>query len=185
MHKRLLKAGLACAAAALLGGSSLMALADDDGDGGKDHGRPKFFVSAELIGFQEVPAVSTTAKGRFWAWVDTKANTITFKLTYDALEGDVTQAHVHFGQKSVNGGISFFLCTNLTPAPAGPLPPPCPVGPAEVTGVITPDHIIGPTGQGIEATSFAEIAAALRNGTAYANVHSSRWPAGEVRGQLR
>jgi hypothetical protein len=59
------------------------------------------------------------------------------------------------------------------------------VGPAEVTGVITPDHIIGPTGQGIEATSFAEIAAALRNGTAYANVHSSRWPAGEVRGQLR
>ena len=49
--------------------------------------------------------------------VDTKANTITCKLSYDALEGTVTQAHVHFGQKSVNGGISFFLCSNLGNGP--------------------------------------------------------------------
>jgi hypothetical protein len=26
--------------------------------------------------------------------------------------------------------------------------------------------------------------AAIRNGTAYANVHSSKWPTGEIRGQL-
>jgi len=184
MHKRLFKEGLISIAAAVLGVSSLVALAGDDND--KDHGRDRsrFFVSAELIGFQEVPAISTTAKGRFWAWVDTTANTITFKLTYDALEGDVQQAHVHFGQKSVNGGVSFFLCTNLTPAPPGPLPAACPVGPAEVTGVITPDHIIGPAGQGIEAAAFAEIVAALRDGTAYANVHSTKWPGGEIRGQL-
>ena len=31
----------------------------------------------------------------------------------------VTQAHVHFGQKSVNGGISFFLCTNAGERPGG------------------------------------------------------------------
>jgi hypothetical protein len=53
-----------------------------------------------------------------------------------------------------------------------------------VTGVITPDLVIGPAGQGIEAAAFAEIAAAMRNGTAYANVHSSKWPGGEIRGQL-
>ncbi len=135
MRNRLSKAGLVGVTAALLGASSLMALAGDDNDRGRE--RSRFFVSAELIGFQEVPAVSTTAKGRFWALVDTKANTITFKLTYDPLEGDVQQAHVHFGQKSVNGGVSFFLCSNLA-APPGPLPAPCPVGPAEVTGVITP-----------------------------------------------
>jgi len=90
---------------------------------------------------------------------------------------------VHFGQKSVNGGVSFFLCSNLAPPP-GPLPQACPVGPAEVSGVITADHIIGPTGQGIEAAAFPEIVAAMRDGTAYANVHSSKWPGGEIRGQL-
>jgi len=178
MRSRVILAGLAGVAASMLGASSLVA-----GDGDNNRGRSRFVVSAELTGFQEVPAVSTTAKGRFWALVDTKANTITFRLTYDALEGDVTQSHVHFGQKSVNGGISFFLCTNGA-APAGPLPATCPVGPAVVTGVITPDHIIGPLGQGIEAAAFAEVVEALRDGTAYANVHSSKWPGGEIRGQL-
>ena len=182
MRQRFTRAGLV-GIAAVLGASSLMALAGDDNDKDRGRERSRFFVSAELIGFQEVPAISTTAKGRFWAWVDTKANTITFKLTYDALEGDVQQAHVHFGQKSVNGGVSFFLCSNLA-APPGPLPQACPVGPAEVSGVITADHIIGPTGQGIEAAAFPEIVAAMRDGTAYANVHSSKWPGGEIRGQL-
>jgi len=184
MRKRLFKEGLIGIAAAVLGASSLIALAGDDND--RDHGREhsRFVVSADLIGFQEVPALSTVAKGRFWALVDTRANTITFRLTYDGLEGDVTQSHVHFGQKSVNGGVSFFLCTNLTPAPPGPLPAACPVGPAVVTGVITPDHIIGPAGQGIEPAAFDEIVAALRDGTAYANVHSTKWPGGEIRGQL-
>ena len=139
--------------------------------------------SADLIGFQEVPALSTTAHGTFHAWVDTKANTISYRLTYDALEGTVQQSHVHFGQKGVSAGVSFFLCSNLGNGPAGT--PACPAPPAEVTGVITPDLIVGPTGQGIEAGAFAEIVAAMREGVAYANVHSTKWPAGEIRGQLR
>jgi hypothetical protein len=164
-------------AAAMLGAGSL---AGDDGDG-RDH-KNGFFTSARLVGYQEVPAISTVARGTFRAWVDTAANTITWKLTYDALEGDVTQAHVHFAQKGVNGGISFFLCTNLANGPAGTQV--CPVGPAEITGVVTADLVIGPAATGIEAGAFAEIAAAIRNGTAYANVHSSKWPGGEIRGQL-
>jgi hypothetical protein len=167
-------------AAVMLGAGSLMAHDRDE-----DRGWPKskFFVSAELVGYQEVPAISTTARGQFRAWVDSKGETITFKLTYDPLEGDVQQAHVHFGQVSVNGGISFFLCSNLGNGPAGTQA--CPVGPAEVTGTITPAQIIGPTGTGIEAGAFAEVVAAIRNGTAYANVHSTKWPGGEIRGQLR
>src|SRR4030095_15820849 len=132
MRNRFTRTVLIGVAAIACGASSLMAH-DDDNDRGRE--RSRFFVNAELIGFQEVPAVSTAAKGRFWAWVDTKANTITFKLTYDALEGDVQQAHVHVGQRAVNGGVSFFLCSNVAPPP-GPLPQACPMGPAEVTGVI-------------------------------------------------
>ena len=38
--------------------------------------------------------------------------------------------------------------------------------------------------QGIEAGNFEELAAALRAGHAYANVHSSKWPGGEIRAQI-
>ncbi|HTL53617.1 MAG TPA: CHRD domain-containing protein [Planctomycetota bacterium] len=187
MRSRNLVAG---ASAVLLIASSLMAVGGDDNDRGHDRDRGRFFVSADLIGYQEVPALSTTARGHFRAWIDTRANTITWKLSYDALEGAVTQSHVHFGQKSVNGGISFFLCSNLGNGPAGTQA--CPTPPAEISGVITADLVVGPGptgtppagGQGIEAGSFGEIAAAIRDGVAYANVHSSKWPGGEIRGQL-
>lgn len=180
MKRRMLTTLVAGLATAILGAGSLMAH-DDDDDRGRDHG--KFVVRAELVGFQEVPALSTTAHGTFRAWVDTKANTITFKLTYDALEGTVQQAHVHFGQKGVSAGVSFFLCSNLGNGPPGTQA--CPAPPAEVTGVITPELVLGPAGQGIEAGAFAEIVAAMRDDTAYANVHSTKWPGGEIRGQLR
>ena len=181
MNGRTLKSRLAVLAFATLGAGSLMAGDDGDENRGRDRDG-KFTVRATLIGFQEVPALSTVARGTFRAEVDTVANTITYKLTYDALEGTVIQAHVHFGQKSVNGGVSFFLCTNSANGPVGT--PLCPAGPAEVTGVITPDLIVGPLVQGIEPAAFAEIVAAMRHGTAYANVHSSKWPGGEIRGQL-
>lgn len=189
MKSRLLKASLVGVVAAMLGASSLMAHDRDDNDRGRDHDG-RFRVSAELIGYQEVPALSTTAHGRFSAVVDAKANTITWRLSYDALEGTVAQSHVHFGQMSVNGGISFFLCSNLGNGPPGTQA--CPPGPAELTGVITPDLVVGPGptgtppagGQGIEVGAFAEIAAAIKEGVAYANVHSSKWPGGEIRGQL-
>jgi len=168
--------GAAGIAAAMLGASSLMA--HDDGHDKDSH----FRVAAQLIGYQEVPAISSAGHGSFWATVDTRANTITWHLRYDALEAPVTQSHVHFGQLSVNGGISFFLCSNLGNGPAGTQA--CPDGPADLSGVVTPDLIIGPAGQGIDAASFAEIAAAMRDGTAYANVHSTKWPGGEIRGQL-
>jgi CHRD domain-containing protein len=189
MRSRLFKAGVVGIAAATLGASSLMAHDGDDNDRGQRE-RSRFSVSADLIGYQEVPALSTTAKGHFRAWIDTKANTITYKLSYDALEGTVTQSHVHFGQKSVNGGISFFLCSNLPNPPAGTQA--CPMPPAEITGVITAEQVIGPGptgtppagGQGIEVGALAEIIAAIREGVAYANVHSTKWPGGEIRGQL-
>jgi len=189
MRSRFFKAGLA-GLGVLLGTGSLMA-----GDGGPDDGRSRdkarFSVAADLVGYQEVPALSTTAKGRFTAWIDTRSNTIQWRLRYDALEGNVTQAHVHFGQKGVNGGISFFLCSNLGNGPAGTQA--CPVAPGDISGVITPDLVVGPgpvttptpaPGQGIEPGAFAEIAAAIREGLGYANVHTSKWPGGEIRGQL-
>jgi hypothetical protein len=174
------KAVLTGIAAAMLAAGSLMAGDRDEADAGAK--KTRFIVGAALVGYQEVPAISTVASGHFRAFIDTEAQTITYKLTYEGLEGTITQSHVHFAQKGVNGGISFFLCTNAGNGPAGT--PTCPEGAGEVEGVITPAQIIGPTGTGIEAGAFEEIVDAIRAGRAYANVHSTKWPAGEIRGQL-
>ena len=83
-------------------------------------------VNARLKGFQEVPSVSTQATGRFSAKLDERGGTITYELSYDGLEGEVRQSHIHVGQRHVNGGISVFLCqTALNPDPTG-LAPQCP-----------------------------------------------------------
>jgi len=60
-----------------------------------------------------VPAVSTVATGQFRATIANETS-ITYELTYSGLEGTVTQAHIHFGQKSVTGGISLWLRQTAT-----------------------------------------------------------------------
>jgi len=135
-----------------------------------------------LIGYQEVPALSTTARGAFQAKVSDDNSSFDWTLSYEALEGTVTQAHIHFGQRSVNGGISIWLCgTAAAPGPAGTAM--CPAS-GTVTGTATAANVVGPLGQGIEPEAFDEILAAIRAGKAYANVHSTKWPGGEIRGQL-
>jgi hypothetical protein len=158
------------------------------------HDNPNIIkVAAELKPTSEVPVLSSGASGSFKATIDTVNQTITYELTYDGLEGTVQQSHIHIGQRSVNGGVSVFLCGNAPTVPptAVPQPPACPVTmPATVTGVITPANIVGPVPQGIAATApnvneFAELVVLLTDGLTYANVHSTKFPGGEIRGQVR
>jgi hypothetical protein len=53
-----------------------------------------------------------------------------------------------------------------------------------VEGDVTPADVIGPNGQGIEPGSFQEILRAMRAGHSYVNIHTTRWPGGEIRGQI-
>jgi hypothetical protein len=54
-----------------------------------------------------------------------------------------------------------------------------------VTGTARATDVIGPTAQGIAPGEFAKILDAIRSGAAYANVHTTRFPGGEIRGQIR
>ena len=151
------------------------ALADDDNGG---------TFRANLDGYQEVVggpgagstgSVSTVASGRFTARL--RNGSLDFTLTYSNIEGGtVSAAHIHFAEEHVGGGVIVFLC-------GGPRPP-CPTPGGTVTGTITPADIIGPADQGIEPGSFSEFVRAMRAGATYANVHSTRWPEGEIRGQI-
>ena len=136
--------------------------------------------STRLRGFEEVPAISTNGNGQFNARIH--QGFIEWELFYGQLESPVTQAHVHFGQKDVNGGISFFLCSNLPNPPAGTQP--CPPNGGFIRGITMPTDIIGPAGQGIEPGAFNEVLEAMRAGNTYANIHTIRFPNGEIRGQI-
>jgi CHRD domain len=141
-------------------------------------------IDERLTGYEETPLpISTTGSGKFEAQISRFQDKITYRLSYSDLEGDVQQAHIHFGhEKGAAGGISVFLCTNLGNGPAGTQA--CPASPATITGTITPADVIGPAGQGIEIGAFDELVDAIDAGVTYANVHSTKWPGGEIRAQL-
>ena len=51
-----------------------------------------------LSGYQEdPPTISTTGNGTFKANLSRDGTEISYRLSYAGLEGDVTQAHIHFG----------------------------------------------------------------------------------------
>jgi hypothetical protein len=178
-------------------GFAATAAADHDHDRGKQR-----VLRAKLVGFNEVPSVSSAAKGEFYAVVNQAGTAFTYWLSYSGLGFDASQSHIHFGQHHVNGGISVWLCQGTVPAPASvaaqtPMCAPRATT-APITATIDASDVIGPAGQGISANEFAELLAAIRAGAAYANVHSGvagnpnatppipnvGFPGGEIRGQI-
>lgn len=143
-------------------------------------------VHAELAGYQEVPAVSTTGSGQFAAKIEESAGSIFWELSYDGMQADVTQAHIHFGQHTANGGITVWLCSNLSPP--GNTPPgtqPCPTRSGTINGTIMSGNVVGPGGaQQLPAGGFEQLVRAIRAGVTYANVHTATSTGGEIRGQI-
>jgi hypothetical protein len=150
---------------------------------------PKNFL-ANLGGFEENPSLSTAGHGHLSLRIDDERETIEYELTYDELEGVGTTpfvtngvvlfAHIHIAAPGVNGGVSTFLC-------GGGGTPACPTPSGSVSGIIEPDDIVGPAAQGVnpgEPTAFHELVRSIRAGYAYANLHTTRWPGGEIRGQI-
>ena len=147
-------------------------------------------LRAQLEGLQENPSLSTTGRGHLKLRINEEMETIEYELAYDDLEGVGTTpfvtngvvlfAHIHISAPGVNGGVAVFLCGGGGKAA-------CPSLAGSFSGVIVPADIVGPGGQGInpgETTAFEELVRSLRAGYGYANVHTTRWPGGEIRGQI-
>ena len=147
-------------------------------------------IRATLIGYQEVPSVSTVATGTFVAEIGKDGESFDYTLEFSGIQGLTQQSHIHFAQRGVNGPIIIWLCgttlnipgVNNTPGPTGT--PTCPQS-GVVTGHITAANVLpaAPTQQ-LAAGEIAEAIAAMRAGAAYVNVHSTISPGGEIRGQL-
>ena len=142
-----------------------------------------------LTGFNEVGALNnqsgaifTQGRGGLELKLDRTNETLTFTLRFQNLSSPVTQAHIHFGKKHMAGGVMVFFCSNLATAPAGTQP--CPADGGTVTGTLTAANVLAIAGQNVTAGDFNAITEALLTDTAYANVHTANFPAGEIRGQV-
>jgi hypothetical protein len=145
------------------------------------HAEP--FVAA-LSGFNEIGALAgptgailSNGRGSLHLDLNRQARTLEFWLTYSGLSSPVTVAHIHFGKVHVAGGVMVFFC-------GGGGQGDCPAS-GTVHGIITAANVQAIPGQNVTAGDFDAVEDALTTNTAYANVHTSNFPAGEIRGQIR
>ena len=104
-------------------------------------------------------------------------------MSFANLETPVTQAHIHFENRTNPGPIVVFLCTNLGNGPAGTQH--CPANGGTIQGTIRAADVgAGAAAQGLGAGEFQEFVNAIDAGSTYVNVHSVGRPAGEIRAQL-
>ena len=139
-------------------------------------------MRAGLSGFNEVPPKATGGNGTFKAKASNGA--IDFTLTYSGLTTPAFMAHFHFAERGVNGGIFIWLCGK----PGTPAHQACPPGntskPETVTGRITAADIQAVPDQNVSAMDMETALRIIEAGDAYVNVHTSNFPAGEIRGQV-
>jgi hypothetical protein len=159
-----------------------------------DEGQRRF--TEFLDGFQEATAiVSTTGTGTFRATISRDEERIDYVLTFRNLEGDVRQAHIHIGHPQNTGGVVLWLCdSEQSPSPSDATPPcvpdPLNARAGRVAGTLTAADVqtLAPNGiVGATATTpgeFAEVVALIRAGRTYVNVHTVKFPPGEIRSQI-
>lgn len=127
--------------------------------------------TARLTGGQEVPPVATAARGSasFTKVSDTR---MTYTLVANNIDR-VIMGHIHLAPRGVNGQIIVDLR----------IPARCTVEATSIRcrGVITAAQLTGP----FAGRTINQLAAAMRNGRTYANVHTRDFPGGEVRGQIQ
>jgi hypothetical protein len=133
--------------------------------------------SAKLLGDSEVPPINSAGTATFH--MEIIGTTITFSLTFSGLSSNLLVSHLHFAPTKVAGGVMIFLC-------GGGNQGDCPAATSgSITGTIAANNVTGPLTQGITAGDLASALEAVREGNAYANIHTVNFKGGEIRGQVR
>ena len=140
--------------------------------------------ATSLSGFEEVPSLFTSGVGKFKGKLNNDQTQLTYELSYSSLEGNVTQAHIHFAQRRLVGNIMVFLCTNLDHDPTG-LSPSCPdTSDGKVEGTLAAANVVAIPSQKFPANGFDMFLSALRAVAGYVNVHTNTFGSGEIGGQV-
>jgi len=136
--------------------------------------------TASLKGANERPVpVDTNAAGLAKFTINAAGTQITYRLIVANIDG-VTQAHIHCGTPDVAGPVVVFLY--------GFNPVGVTVNGILAEGTITQANVIPRADSAAcpgGVATLADVIAKMRNGGAYANVHTLTWPGGEIRGSIR
>lgn len=112
---------------------------------------------ANLSATQEVPTNTSTATGAAEVQFNENTNMLSWKVTYTGLTGPATAGHIHGpAPAGQNAGVVIPFAGNMNAQP--------------VMGEMT-----------VTPAQYADMAAGLY----YVNIHTARFPGGEIRGQLR
>ncbi|MEO8118875.1 MAG: CHRD domain-containing protein [Rhodoferax sp.] len=112
--------------------------------------------TTQLGGANEVPPAASAATGQVDATLNKDTNELRWQLSYDGLSGPATAAHFHGPAKEGSN-----------------------------TGVVVPFPGAISSPMSGQATLTAAQAADLTAGMWYANVHTAKFPGGEIRGQMK
>lgn len=132
----------------------------------------KFNFSSSLKGSNEVPARETNAAGQVIVRINKDEQSLYYKIIASNID-NVVAAHFHLAPAGENGPVVTTLYTN-------PAHPSGAQNGILSEGVITSADLQGP----FTGSDFSALVEAIRAGEIYVNVHSSRYPSGELRAQL-
>ena len=110
--------------------------------------------TASIDGSQSVPSISSNGTGTGWVVLANNGTEIDYGITFAGLSSSFTAAHFHIGAVGTNGG------------------------------VLHPITFTDSTAVGAWTGFTSDNIASLLHNNIYINIHSSNYPAGEIRGQL-
>ena len=110
--------------------------------------------TAELRGSSEVPATESNAKGKAELTYEGSTKTLRWTINYWGLTGSATAAHFH---GPASEGVNGGIMITISPLPS----------PMKGAAILTEDQ-----------------SKALQSGNMYIDVHTAKYPDGEIRGQL-
>lgn len=121
---------------------------------------------------QEVPPVASFAAGSMTITIDDVLGSISYSLAAFSLEGIYDKSHIHFAPAGSNGPVVYNLGANADA-----------IGPLTIGTFVIPNSLgITASGKGIDLTTAANINS--KPWEYYVNVHTTKFPDGEIRGQL-
>ena len=130
---------------------------------------PEQKFTAKLSGKEEVPPNDSPSTG--FAWVKITDDKIGYEVNVTDMD-KVNAAHIHLAEAGKNGPVVLTLFKG---------------GPTEqVNGTVGEANVTASNLEGpMKGKNVTDLVTAIKNGTTYVNVHTTDFPDGEIRGQLK
>jgi hypothetical protein len=129
-------------------------------------GSSSFEFKADLEPESAVPPNTSDGEGEAGFSVSRSGRSIRYRIEAEDLTGRVRAAHIHLGREGQAGPVVITICARTCSLPR--------------SGRLGRARFSRAPG----ARSFAAVVRALRAGRTYVNVHTKRYPGGELRGQI-